>query len=436
MQKIYLDISNKGVVHTIHAKQGDVGRKFGVVLTDSGLPYIPTSGSAFSVWYSGASGEGNYTDIGEKSAFSVNENEVTVEMIAQMLSNEGEGILSLVLNDNGGNQIGLWSIRYVCESVPGANSEEAKEYYSAFSESVKKLSDTDAILRSKLSVDGTNTMEDNLPMGGFRVTGVGAPQADGDAVNLGYAKKVGNPHNLLDNSDFRNPVNQRGDVQYSTQRGYSLDRWYIYGDGAVPDFTQDAGFWAFNPNGATGASLSQRFSKGVLKSEKTYTLAWKDIYGNIETRTDCVHFDNAYDFAVIPLDAWAGLVWAALYEGVYTAETLPEYQPKGYVAELFECQRYYRLLNANGIGNGYTTGNGGMSILLLPFSMRSGVQPTFVCDGTIYIRANGADYASTVNGFDTKSGYMELVFMAEGVPAKHAAAFYTDGTKAALSADF
>ena len=38
--------------------------------------------------------------------------------------------------------------------------------------------------------------------------------------------------------------------------------------------------------------------------------------------------------------------WAALYEGEYTAETLPEYQPKGYGAELAECQRYYYTFQA------------------------------------------------------------------------------------------
>ena len=85
MQTIYLDISNKGVIQTIYAKQGDVGRKFEVILNDSGLPYVHTSGSAFSVWYSGTSGEGNYTDIGDKSAFSVNGNKVAVELISQML---------------------------------------------------------------------------------------------------------------------------------------------------------------------------------------------------------------------------------------------------------------------------------------------------------------------------------------------------------------
>ena len=36
------------------------------------------------------------------------------------------------------------------------------------------------------------------------------------------------------------------------------------------------------------------------------------------------------------------LKWAVLYEGEYTAETLPPYVPKGYTHELLECQRYYQ----------------------------------------------------------------------------------------------
>lgn len=139
MQTIYLDISNKGVVPTVYAKQGDVGRKFQVVLTDSGLPYSPASGSAFSVWYSGASGEGNYTDIGEKSAFSLNGNKVEVEMIVQMLSAHGDGILCLTLNSHDGNQISSWNIPYFCEMVPGAESENAVDYYTAFSKAVSEL---------------------------------------------------------------------------------------------------------------------------------------------------------------------------------------------------------------------------------------------------------------------------------------------------------
>ena len=146
MQTIYLDISNRGVIPVIYAKQGDVGRKVEVVLTNSGLPYEPEAGSAFSAWYSGASGVGNYTDIGGKPAFSVSGNKVMVELITQMLENAGEGILCLVLSRAGGDQIGLWNIRYICEGIPGAGSEAAKDYYTAFSQAVAGLAYPDASL--------------------------------------------------------------------------------------------------------------------------------------------------------------------------------------------------------------------------------------------------------------------------------------------------
>lgn len=139
MQTIYLDISNKGVIPAIYAKQGDVGRRFLAVFTDAGVPYSPPAGSAFSVWYDGDSGDGNYTDIGGESAFSVNANTVSVELITQMLEKDGEGVLCLVLSHADGKQISSWNIPYTCEFVPGFESEEAKSYYTAFSETVENL---------------------------------------------------------------------------------------------------------------------------------------------------------------------------------------------------------------------------------------------------------------------------------------------------------
>ena len=150
MQTIHLDISNKSVVPTVYAKQNDVGRKFAVILTNSGVPYIPAKGSVFSVWYKGASGEGNYTGIGDKSAFSLIGNKVEVEMIVQMLSTHGDGVLCLTLNSIDGNQISSWNIPYLCEIVPGAESEKAEEYYTAFSNAVANLQYPDA----SLSVSG------------------------------------------------------------------------------------------------------------------------------------------------------------------------------------------------------------------------------------------------------------------------------------------
>ena len=139
MQTIYLDISNKGVIPTIYAKQGDVGRRFLAILTDAGVPYSPPAGSAFSVWYDGDSGDGNYTGVGGESAFVVNANTVSVELITQMLEKDGNGVLCLVLSHADGKQISSWNIPYTCEFVPGFESEEAKSYYTAFSETVENL---------------------------------------------------------------------------------------------------------------------------------------------------------------------------------------------------------------------------------------------------------------------------------------------------------
>ena len=126
MQIISLNLNKKTAIPVLCAKQGDVGRKFQVVFTD-GIPECVT----FSVWYSGASGEGNYTNIGDTSAFSVDGNTVTVELIAQMLINAGEGLLCLVMSGADGSQLGTWNIPYVAEAVPGVGSKPAGQYYQA-----------------------------------------------------------------------------------------------------------------------------------------------------------------------------------------------------------------------------------------------------------------------------------------------------------------
>ena len=145
MQTINLDISRMNVIPTLYAKQTDVGRKFKAVITDSGAPHS-VADSAVSVWYNGASGEGNYTDVGADSAISASGNEITVELITQMLSNPGSGVLCLVINAPNGDQIGTWNIPYLVEKIPGVGSLAAQEYFTAFSKAVQNLPYPDASL--------------------------------------------------------------------------------------------------------------------------------------------------------------------------------------------------------------------------------------------------------------------------------------------------
>jgi microcystin-dependent protein len=153
MQTIYLDISNKGVYPCIYAKQGDVGRNFCIIVTDSGVPFNCET-CLISIWYKGDSGEGNYTDIGSQSAIIIDGNKITVSLIQQMLVNPGSGVLSLSVTDTSGNQIGLWNIDYCVEEKPGANSEEAKQYYDAFSKPIADLTQSaDSISKAQKRID-------------------------------------------------------------------------------------------------------------------------------------------------------------------------------------------------------------------------------------------------------------------------------------------
>lgn len=146
MQTVNLDLSKKEITPLLYAKQADVGRKFKVILTDGGKAYPLSGGATVSVWYTGASGEGNYTDIGADSAVSVSGNEIIVEMIAQMLANYGVGTVCIVIHTADGEQLGTWNIPYMVEPLPGIGSTAAKDYFTAFSKAVETLPYPDASL--------------------------------------------------------------------------------------------------------------------------------------------------------------------------------------------------------------------------------------------------------------------------------------------------
>ena len=156
------------------------------------------------------------------------------------------------------------------------------------------------------------------------------------------------PRNLLDNSDFTNPVNQRGQTSY-TGSGYSIDRWRAYHSDTTHTIT-DNGIQltstGVNPN------LYQVLDQSIIDTTKKYTAVYCDLNGVIHIWTGypndttaptpiCVYMSGSNMLFRIVIGAASGfdntVVWAALYEGEYTAETLPEYQPKGYANELLAC---------------------------------------------------------------------------------------------------
>lgn len=201
MQTIYLDISNKGTIPTINAKQGEVGRKFLAILTDAGVPYIAKDGTLLSVWYEGASGEGNYSQVGDKSAFEINGNKISIELITQMLTNHGDGIISLVMNSTNGDEIATWNIPYSVEKKPGAESEEATAYYTALSEVAGQASE--AAGRAEMLADGF-IIDDTLSVSGrsadAKVTGDELKKRPPNYLGNKYKAVVGNGYTTLDST--------------------------------------------------------------------------------------------------------------------------------------------------------------------------------------------------------------------------------------------
>ena len=171
------------------------------------------------------------------------------------------------------------------------------------------------------------------------------------------------PHNLLDNSDFTNPVNQRGQSSYSGTGGkvYTIDRWHTW-SASISVSVQSGYLSITNSTDSIYQNISQIIAEHNL-TDKAATIAVWDAAGNVycasgvmstnnneitcNTPTDfwfsaILEDDNTIYFAIRPRGAkTAKIKAAALYEGSYDASTLPAYQPKGYAAELAECMRYY-----------------------------------------------------------------------------------------------
>ena len=184
-------------------------------------------------------------------------------------------------------------------------------------------------LMKKLTI-GSNTYE---------VCDASARESLKDKVNYDQLKKAA-PRNLLINSDFRNPVNQNGQDTYTN--GFTIDKWIMWiesGTGSV-DLREGYIKVTFQNHG----TLVQRFKKGILDPSKVYTLIFKK---QNESPTlsypASISYDDAYDFATLAdlrNNEVLRIEWAALYEGEYTTETMPEYQPRGYETELLICRQY------------------------------------------------------------------------------------------------
>lgn len=156
--------------------------------------------------------------------------------------------------------------------------------------------------------------------------------------------------NLLDNSDFTNPVNQGGKTIY-TKDGYCIDRWYATTYGGVFSVTLESGCIHIDQP-KDYLRLYQNLENRSKHTGKTVTCAinidgvvycYSFVLGSgrgwlIENEVQ-LHSVDSMDF-VLDFYVEKRVYWVALYEGEYTIDTIPEYQPKGYNVELLNCGGY------------------------------------------------------------------------------------------------
>lgn len=209
-------------------------------------------------------------------------------------------------------------------------------------------------------------------------TSIVGGDADGrasDALKLGgkAPEYYIQPRNLLDNSDFANPVNQRMYVSGSVgEAEYSIDRWLLAYDTYLHLESNSialSGKWVLGQcvpvklyagktytiaamikgeNGTESAFIGLydivNYTHAAIEQKNDIGVDWSLIIKTFTIPTDYEIGNAQIDIGIkigVKQTSKTYFKWVALYEGSYTADTLPPYVPKGYAVELNECKRYY-----------------------------------------------------------------------------------------------
>lgn len=182
------------------------------------------------------------------------------------------------------------------------------------------------------------SMEGPIIMNGQPISGLNDPTEDTQAARKKYvdtAKNTANdytdssvrkaaPRNILDNSDFTNLVAQAGIGGNHGTIPYAADRWIL-----------DSGTVSYEAG--VGLTLN-----GTIRQKLEFPPT-----GNASAFVGMASGEASINYAdvAVTITSSGGVIkWAALYAGEYTADTMPEYQAKGYAAELVECYRYFIVL--------------------------------------------------------------------------------------------
>lgn len=233
--------------------------------------------------------------------------------------------------------------------------------------------------------------------------------------------------NLGTNTNFSNPINQRGAASYTTTTEasiYCIDRWRILKNTTytVASFTLTApsyaaracGMWQSNEMGAHQLSIGDDVTVSIYANGKLHTPTMKvidrdlyDAFANVPASYDCddfeiVLFTYARDNTMYNLGIYPKKPLTVNYIKWEKGSVATPYVPKGYGAELSECLRYYyQVASVRTFGQQHT-GAGTYVNIILPQVMR--VTPTVSAPGEWTIRFNGMDKKATVSSVNSLTG--------------------------------
>lgn len=267
---------------------------------------------------------------------------------------------------------------------------------------------------------------------------------------------AGNAANLLDNSNFADPVNQRGNSSYSSV-AYTIDRWFL-----------NAGTLKVVSGGITLTGASDLASSAVQRVAKledgVYTFAANvdgevvvlvvNVSGESMTNvnnSNCSYaggylsagYSTGYKTYNFLIRAEIGYTktfrWTALYKGEYTKDTLPDYVPKGYAKEFAECRRYF----ASPVGRftpvAMTSASNARMCLMMEAPMRVVPTATLLNKDNILLNISGSGKTLGVTAASTYSMEGSLVYVDLTCSGGASSNLYATGTtfltSIALSAD-
>lgn len=224
--------------------------------------------------------------------------------------------------------------------------------------------------------------------------------------------------NLGTNTNFPNPINQRGAASYTgdSTSPYCIDRWRIsngttytvgtYTLSAANYANRACGMWQSNEMGAHQLSIGDDVTVSIYANGKLHTPTMKvidrdlyDAFANVPASYDCDDFEivlctYARDNTMYNLGIYPKKPLTVNYIKWEKGSVATPYVPKGYGAELAECLRYFQRVHAD--WRIYPT----LKDMLYRFSQSTlqvmRIKPTISAHGTPYT------FGCTINALDAQ----------------------------------